>query len=415
MNTEVPASEPLTSPLIRRFMPELDVLRGIAVLGVLFFHGFRAEYGDLHFTGVRRMFVQATQPGALGVNLFFVLSGFLITGILLDSQKRPDYYRRFYTRRALRILPAYYLLLVLLGLLHQASVPFLGLSFVYLANVTSFFAVSMDYHPLWSLAVEEHYYIVWPTVVRKLTPRFLALFSLAICIIIPIARALAFRSGRFQGGQWYTWFTADGLAEGSLLALVLRSSISRRQASIGAALLLTMTPILLFAAAPFGILSRQTLLGASLQLTLVNTFFTGLLVLFLVLGSGSLMGLVNSSLLRFFGYISYGLYLIHLMIFHLYDKLTGKFWPSLQPSVEHFGLIVLRFAIGSAVAIGLAYLSRKYYEEWFLQLKDRVASQPVSSQPVVSLPAIDQPTNTPVALLVTAPAKPVADAASEPV
>ena len=63
MNTEVPAPE----PLIRRFMPELDVLRGIAVLGVVFFHGFRAEYGDLPFTGAPRMFVQATQPGAVAL------------------------------------------------------------------------------------------------------------------------------------------------------------------------------------------------------------------------------------------------------------------------------------------------------------------------------------------------------------
>ncbi|MFY9905291.1 MAG: acyltransferase [Terriglobales bacterium] len=404
MKTEVPASE----PLIRRFMPELDVLRGIAVLGVLFFHGFRAEYGNFPFTGARRIFVQATQAGALGVNLFFVLSGFLITGILIDSQKRPDYYRRFYTRRALRILPAYYSLLLLLVLLRQASVAFLGLSFVYLSNVTNLFGVSMDYHPLWSLAVEEHYYIVWPSVVRKLKPRFLGLFSLAICILIPVARALAFRSGHFQGGEWYTWFTADGLAEGSLLAIVLRSSISRKQASIGAALLLTITPILLIAAAPFGILSRQTLLGASLQLTLVNTFFAGLLVLFLVVGTGSLKALVNSSLLRFFGYISYGLYLIHLMIFHLYDKIAGIFWPALVPSAGHFSVIVLRFAIGSAAAVGLAYLSRKYYEEWFLRLKDRAVPQPVTAEP-----AIAQPTNTPVTLLVASPAKPVTETASE--
>lgn len=394
---------PAQQPLIRRFMPELDVLRGIAVLGVLFFHGFRAEYGDLPFTGVRRIFVQATQPGALGVNLFFVLSGFLITGILLDSQKRPDYYRRFYTRRALRILPAYYSLLILLVLLRQASAAFLGLSFVYLSNVTNLFGVSMDYHPLWSLAVEEHYYIVWPSVVRKLKTRYLALFSLAICIGIPVARALAFRTGHFQGGEWYTWFTADGLAEGSLLAIALRSSVSRRLASVGAALLLTIAPILLIAGVPFGMLSRQTLLGASLQLTLVNSFFAGLLVLFLLLGSGSLQRLVNSSLLRFFGYISYGLYLIHLMIFHLYDQLARMFWPWLQPSARHFALIVVRFAVGSASAIGLAFISRKYYEEWFLQLKERVAPQPVAPPPA----------ETPVALLVTSAAKPVTEAASE--
>jgi len=321
----------------------------------------------------------ATQPGALGVNLFFVLSGFLITGILLDSRARPDYYRRFYTRRALRILPAYYSLLILLGVLHQASAAFLGLSFVYLSNVTSLFGVSMDYHPLWSLAVEEHYYIVWPSVVRKLRPRFLALFSLALCILIPVARAVSFHYGHLLGGEWYTWFAADGLAEGSLLAIVLRSSVSRKQAGAGATLLLMIATILMIAGAPFGMLSHQTMLGASLQLTLVNTFFAGVLLLFLILGISSRKWLVNSAILAFFGYISYGLYLIHPMIFRIYDKITARFWPWLQPSVGHFGLIVLRFAVVSATAIGLAYLSREYYEEWFLRRKERIAPQPVET------------------------------------
>jgi peptidoglycan/LPS O-acetylase OafA/YrhL len=387
-------------PLVRRFMPELDVLRGIAVLGVLFFHGFRAEYGELPFTGARRIFLLATQPGALGVNLFFVLSGFLITGILLDSRSKPDYYRRFYTRRALRILPAYYSLLILLGLLHQASPAFLGLSFVYLSNVTGLFGVSMDYHPLWSLAVEEHYYIVWPSVVRKLRPRYLAMFSLAICIFIPIARAVSFHYGHFQGEDWYTWFAADGLAAGSLLALVLRTSIRRTGAKAGAAFLLTGATILLIAGAPFGVMSRQTMLGASLQLTLVNAFFAGVLLLFLVVGSSSNKRLVNSPSLQFFGYISYGLYLIHPMIFRIYDQVTQAFWPWLQPSAGPFSLIVLRFAIVSAAAVGLSYLSRKYYEEWFLRLKDRVAPKPAE---------------TPVKVIVTAPpASLAAREASEP-
>ena len=385
MKIEVPALE----PLVRRFMPELDLLRGIAVLGVLFFHGFRAQYGEFPFTGARRILVLATQPGALGVNLFFVLSGFLITGILLDSRTRPDYYRRFYTRRALRILPAYYLLLILLGVLHQASAAFLGLSFIYLSNVTGLFGVSMDYHPLWSLAVEEHYYIVWPSVVRKLTPRSVALFSLALCTLIPVARAVSFHYGHFLGGEWYTWFAADGLAEGSLLAIVLRTSISRKHAAVGAAFLLTMATSLLIAGAPFGMLSRQAMLGASLQLTVVNTFFAGLLLLFLVLGTSSRKWLVNNTILAFFGYISYGLYLIHPMIFRIYDKVTGRFWPRLQPSVGHFGLIVLRFAVVSATAIGLSYLSREYYEEWFLRRKDRISPQPVETavKVVVAVPS----------------------------
>jgi peptidoglycan/LPS O-acetylase OafA/YrhL len=229
--------------------------------------------------------------------------------------------------------------------------------------------------------------------VRKLGPRFLASFSLALCILIPVARAVAFHYGHFQGGEWYTWFTADGLAAGSLLAIALRGSISRKRAAIGAAFLMTTATIMLIASAPFGMLSRQTMLGASLQLTLVNTFFAGLLLLFMMVGSGSRKGLVNSSVLQFFGYISYGLYLIHLLVFQTYDIVTRKFWPWLQPTVGHFDLILLRFAIVSAAAVSLAYISRKYYEEWFLRLKDRPAAPPA-----------EEPAETSVKVIVTAPA-----------
>ena len=124
-------------------------------------------------------------------------------------------------------------------------------------------------------------------------------------------------------------------------------------------------------------------------------------LLFMVVGSSSRKALVNSSTLQFFGYISYGLYLIHLLVFQIYDMVTRKFWPGLQPSVGHFDLILLRFVIVSSAAVGFAYISRRYYEEWFLRLKDRVAS-----------PLADLHTKTPenmpaesaVKVIVTAPA-----------
>src|SRR5271165_4967035 len=120
---------PIANPLIRPLMPELDTIRGIAVLAVLFLHGFAWQYGMLHFSRPANLFMAATQPGSLGVNLFFVLSGFLITGVLLESKPRPRFYSRFYTRRALRILPVYYALLLLLLLLRCSSPPLVGLSF----------------------------------------------------------------------------------------------------------------------------------------------------------------------------------------------------------------------------------------------------------------------------------------------
>jgi peptidoglycan/LPS O-acetylase OafA/YrhL len=156
-----------------------------------------------------------------------------------------------------------------------------------------------------------------------------------------------------------------------------------------AAILLTISPILMVAGAPLGMLSRQSILGASLQITLVNAFFAGVLLLFLIVGTSPKSKLVHSSFLEFFGYISYGLYLVHPMVFRIYDKVTGRFWPWLQPSAGHFGLIVLRFAAVSIIAVSLAYISRKYYEEWFLQLKDRIAPGPAkaSVKVVVTAPS----------------------------
>jgi len=180
-------------------MPELDSIRGIAILAVLLFHAFVWQYGNFHFGPLAKQFLAATQPGELGVNLFFVLSGFLITGILLDSKSRPYFYRSFYIRRALRILPAYYALLILLLLFHWSSPGFVGLSFFYLANVTTFFGVACGYGPLWSLAVEEHYYILWPAVVHKLSSARLAAAALGIVAFVPVLRAVSFSLGWRDG------------------------------------------------------------------------------------------------------------------------------------------------------------------------------------------------------------------------
>ena len=360
-------------PLIRPAMPELDSVRGIAITGVLLLHAFFWQYGSFPFSGLPRLFMLATQPGGLGVNLFFVLSGFLIAGILIDSKEKPQYFRRFYTRRALRILPAYYLLLILLAVLHSASASFLGLSCVYLANVTGLFGVPADYGPLWSLAVEEHYYILWPAVIYKLTRRHLAIVTASICLLIPVLRAVSFRMGYTAGLGWYTWFVADGLATGSLLAILLRTPASRKTVSVLCATLLVGGFTLAGVGWPFGILTRERVLGAALQGTVIDMVFAGFLLLVMLLGTSARRRYVNYSGLRFLGYISYGLYLVHLLVFRMYDRLCRNFWPSLQPTPGHFGLIVLRFFLAGTAAIGIAYLSRKYFEERFLKLKDRFA------------------------------------------
>src|SRR5437764_405984 len=187
--------EPQAANLVRPVMPELDSVRGIAILGVVFLHGFYWPYSRLHFSRAAHVFIQSTQPGWMGVNLFFVLSGFLITGILLDSSCRENFYKRFYMRRVLRILPAYYAVLLLLLILGKSNLAYFGLSVVYLSNVVELFGVPQFYGPLWSLAVEEHYYLFWPAIVRRLSPRGLAAVAAGICAVVPLIRAISFTLG----------------------------------------------------------------------------------------------------------------------------------------------------------------------------------------------------------------------------
>ena len=372
-----PATKNASTSLLRPYMPELDSLRGIAVLGVVLYHAFAWRYAPAGFGAWAKVLILASAPGWVGVNLFFVLSGFLITGILLNSKHKPNYYRRFYTRRALRILPAYYSLLIMLLLLRTSSYSFVGLSFIYLSNVTDLLGVPCAYGPLWSLAVEEHFYILWPAVVRRFSTRHIAWILVGIILLTPILRGASFSTGWGSAEiAWYTWFVADGLAAGSLLAISLRALMIRRQAKHLCYWLLASASLAAVIGRPFGILTRERLLGAALQFTVLTIFFAGFLLMFLLLGSSSSKRYVNLAPLRFLGFISNGLYLDHLLAFRVYDRICSSYWPRLIPSDGHFALILLRFGVAGGAAILLAYLSRRFFEEKFLRLKNSWEPKP---------------------------------------
>ena len=367
-------------PIVRALMPELDVIRGIAILSVLIFHGF----GDALYIPVarpvwQRAVMAIVAQGWAGVNLFFVLSGFLITGILLDSACRPGYYSRFYARRALRILPAYYLMLLVIlcwgyaeGTPARTVVEFGALSLVYLSNVSPMFGVAFLYPLLWSLSVEEHFYLLWPALVRNFSRRALALAAALICAIEPVLRWYDLAhggnnwwAGSHHGGSYmYTWMMADGLALGALLALFARSRWCRRRnciwlAAITLAFSVVATATSVFVPKP---------LGFCLRATVVNYFALALIAGALWLGTGAHRAWVNIPLLAFYGYISYGLYLVHGFILSVYCAVVARFAPSLNPGLD-FAKICLATVVGSAIATVVAYLSRVTYEEFFLRRK----------------------------------------------
>jgi peptidoglycan/LPS O-acetylase OafA/YrhL len=357
-------------------MPELDTLRGMAVLLVLLFHGFGSRYRVNGFSGFPKLFVEATLPGWIGVNLFFVLSGFLITGILLDTKSKTNYYQSFYIRRALRILPLYYAVLVLLLVLTRTGLdsreitwPFLGLSFFYLSNLAVLFGVHMQYGVLWTLSVEEHFYLLWPAAVHSFSRRQVAIIGAIICIGCPCLRAFYFTNGSSMG-MGYTWLVADGLALGAVLAAIIRGPQGTRGGMWRVTKLFFAMSLLMFGLGyPFGIFLASRLLGAVMRDTACNLFFAGTVVLALLTGTSRWKTLVNRPMLQFFGQISYGLYLIHVLVFDVEENVASRWFPSLASPSSHFCTMLLYFSVGACSAIAVAYLSRWYFEEPFLRLK----------------------------------------------
>jgi len=351
-------------------MPELDAIRGIAILLVVFYHGYFWMTGFRGFTGMAKAFIAVTMPGWMGVNLFFVLSGFLITGILLDSKEKQNYFASFYTKRALRILPAYYSILLVLLIADYRPRSFVLLSFFFLANMGSFFGIATSYGVLWSLAVEEHFYLLWPSFVRVLSIRTLEYCAAGIACLVPILRGLSFFLGRTDGIHGYTWFEADGLVIGAWLAINVRKPGFTREklqwisvTSVGVTLLAVLV------GQRFGILTRNRLLGAAFQESCGNLIFLGFVSIFLLIGTSKWKSLVHQPILRFYGRISYGLYLVHLLIFGAYNHRISGIWPRLTPAEGHFGIVTLRFVVCFSISTGIAFLSRQYFEEWFLKMR----------------------------------------------
>jgi len=380
------AQSHVVSPLLRPRMPELDTVRGMAILGVLLYHGFYWSRALDRYTPAQRLFLKAMALGQYGVNLFFVLSGFLITGILIDSKAQPNYYKRFYVRRALRILPAYYGTLLLLVVFGMTTKSFLWMSLLYSSNLSLLFGIAMSYGVLWSLAIEEHFYLVWPAIVRKVNPGALLWAALCILVVSPMLRFLCSSvplfAGHGQGGcSYYTWNCADGLALGALMAILVRRMNNDRRQLMRLSLLLSATGFLIgLAGIPFGIMTKMNAAGEALQWVPGNLEFAAMLGFLLLASSGRLAKYVVPRPLTFLGDISYGLYLYHLLFFHAYDWLAR--WTQIESRL-HLTLweqVWFKMIFSSSAAILFSYASRWYLEEPFLRMKEWLDSSAKSSQ-----------------------------------
>jgi peptidoglycan/LPS O-acetylase OafA/YrhL len=349
---------------IPSYIPELDGLRGIAIAVVLLYH-CHPKLESSHLDVVARW-------GWIGVNLFFVLSGFLITGIIVDSREDPHFFRNFYARRGLRIWPVYFLLL----LLNFFIVPFLFGNFwwavqqarsapwthyVFFIQNLVFAAMPGTLGPTWSLAIEEQFYVFWAPTARLLRNAALLPLLIAVFLASPLIRLE--NTGFLT--KVHTLTHLDGLAIGSLIALSLRMfNFDRKVWKRVAAAAITLGMI-----GAINMLFR----GSVFTDTLLALGFGGMLIAaLLVTGKQSSYGsFLTSRPLKYLGTISYGLYLIHILCFVMlgaFDLKMVKYgiWGDLS-------VVALRIFVSICAASLLWY----GFERPILRLKKHFAAKAV--------------------------------------
>ena len=356
-------------------IPALDGLRGVAILLVLLLHFMIGQGVPAPSVLVDWWFMGIVRAGWMGVDLFFVLSGFLITGILLDTKGSRHYFRQFYTRRVLRIFPLYYgslvLFLILLPTLFPGDRVLRDLQadsvwfWTYLYNVkvaAAGFTPSSALGHFWSLAVEEQFYLIWPIVVLCLSRRHLVGACWAGVVGALLCRIGLRLAGHEVAATVLTPAKMDALAVGGLVALLARGpygleTIARWAAPVAGALAVPLFGMLAYKAAP-----------TTVGYTLVAFFWGAILIHVLTASPGGVTKRVfASSTLRFFGRYSYALYVFHHPLLWFGPTFSVHFVPTVFGS--HLPAYGLWLAVATGASVGLALLSWHVVEKQFLKLK----------------------------------------------
>jgi peptidoglycan/LPS O-acetylase OafA/YrhL len=357
----------------RTYYPVLDGLRGVAILLVVFYHNFG--------------FINYFFFGWLGVDLFFVLSGYLITDILLGEMHQSNALKRFYIRRVLRIFPLYYLSLVLFLLIlpqferfkeplgyfvnHQGWMWAYLQNWLFIVDPPRYTDFLVHY---WSLAVEEQFYILWPVailVLRKVK-RLLFFISLLLVLVL-LARTLVwfYKIEDIAYFNLYTFSRIDGICIGCMVALIRYldpAFLSRNRAWI----------VLAFAGLNFiffFINQQYNFQFPYLALIGYTTFamLFGLLVHEGVVGKDRVINaLFNQRILKFFGKISYGFYLVHWPVYMLLNAGIFNIAKDYLPSQGRFNMAMIFSSLICTIAgIAVSLVSYHFFEKHFLRLKER--------------------------------------------
>lgn len=372
-----------------KYVPMLDGIRGIAILAVIVCHTICCfvNIGGTHANEFQRFIFFVFGLGGFGVDLFFVLSGYLITGILINAREKENYYLNFYARRTLRIFPLYYLYITLVIFILPILIPYmrdqingnLGLYYLYLQNFVPFANNTLPeylFGHLWSLAVEEHFYLIWPLIVYKVNDRKIFLLGLAVIIGAVLFRCYfiflsGFRPGVIDYYSYrFTFCRADALMLGAILAFVVRNETLSRLMQYhrltglyGSGLTSIVLLIYAFGQGNALIISNKVI--SSIGYTIFSIFFTFLLFSLLNATRESFVSrFFNNTVMRFFGKYSYAMYIVHFpLIAFIYANYLENF--NCKPMTKVLILFVTNIILTSVISWLIYHLIEKH----FLSLK----------------------------------------------
>jgi peptidoglycan/LPS O-acetylase OafA/YrhL len=366
-------------------MVVLDGVRGVAILMVLGVH----LIGDSPaYTVLGRAIVKAANYGIWGVDLFFVLSGFLITGLLYDSKGSSHYFRNFYIRRTLRIFPLYYGVLALLFIVlpvlptpypaglaesarHQGWL-WLYASNIYLA-IHRTWALPYVGH-FWSLAVEEQFYLIWPIVILSFGRRSLLGICVAVTVLALVLRSLLGLAGAGALAPLVlTPCRFDALCVGGFVALAVRSVGLERVARAAGMWLGPLVCMVLLVSGWIAMRGRLSDMVLPIRGTLIALVFGALLVVSLAAPADTWWSrLLRSRVLCFLGTRSYGLYVFHgIVAYGMWEHPAAV--NALSARIGSGPAMVVAAVLGAGVSILIAAVSYEVFEKHFLRLKDRLA------------------------------------------